>query len=94
MQVQKVSNQNNYSPIFGMNFKLSKQTIEAAERSTKLTYDEMINLPLSECEKLMVERGTLKKPGKLKTWISKKYRELGEKFGLIEKQYNVYTDID
>lgn len=92
MQVQSISNQNHYYQSFGgMNFKLSKQTIKAVERSTKLTYDEMRNLSLTECEKLMAERGTLKKSGKFKTWISEKYRALGEKFGLIEKRYNIYT---
>lgn len=95
MQVQRISNQNNYYPSFdGMNFKLSKQMIAAVERTTKLTNDEMTNLSLTECEKLMAERGTLKKPNKLKAWISEKYRELGEKFGLLEKEYNIYTDID
>ncbi len=94
MQVQRVSNQNNYSPGFGLKYKLSEQTIKSVERTTKLTNDEMTNLSLTECEKLMAERGTLKKPNKLKTWISEKYRELGEKFGLLEKKYNIYTDID
>jgi len=95
MQIQIRANQNNNYPSFGcMNSKLSKQTIEAVERSTKLTYDEMRTLSLTECEKLMTERGTLKKPGKFKTWISEKYRVFGEKFGLIEKRHNIYTDID
>lgn len=92
MQVQSISN--NYSPNFGMKFELSEQTIKAIEKQTKLTSGEMRNLPSSECEKLMAERGTLKKPSKLKTWISDKYRQLGEKLGLLEKEYNIYTDID
>lgn len=94
MPLQVVSNQNSYSPNFGMKFKLLEQTIKTSEKYTKLTYNEMKNLSLTECEKLMTERGTLKKTSKLKTWLSEKYRKLGEKFGLIEKQYNIYTDID
>lgn len=94
MQVQRISNQNNYSPIFGMKFKLSEQSLKSIENSTKLTYDEMINLSLTECNKLMTERGALKKPSKFKTWIADKYRKIGEYFGLIQKHYNIYTDVD
>lgn len=94
MQVQRVANQNNHPPIFGMNFKVSKQTIEAAERSTKVTYEEMKTLSLSELEELMIKRGSFKKPSKLKTWLANQYRKLGEALGLLEKQYDIYTDID
>lgn len=94
MQIQRVSNKNNYHPNFGLNFNSSEKTIEAIERSTKLTRDEMRKLSLTDCEKLMTERGTLKKPSKFKTWIAEKYKKFGEKFGLLEKQYNIYTDID
>ena len=79
---------------FGMNFKLSKETINALEVSTGLTYEEMTTLPMDVTIKLMKQRGTLKEPSKIKLWFAQKYKELGEKFGLLEKQINIYTDID
>ncbi len=94
MRVQDVSSKNNYSPNFGFKFRLSKETINVIERSTKLNYDELRNLPIAEAEKLMIERGSLKKPSKLKVWLSDKYRKLGEFLGLLEKRYNIYTDVD
>lgn len=77
-----------------MNFKLSKEAIKAAEQSTGLTYEEMTRLPLSESAKLMKERGTLKEPNKLWTWLQGKYKKFGEKTGLLKKEYSFYTDID
>ena len=76
------------------NFKLSKETIRNIERSTGLTYKELSTLPFDEASKLMKERGTLKEPSKLKTFASKTYRAIGEKLGFLEKQYNIYTDVD
>lgn len=77
-----------------MNFKLSPETIKAVEASTGLTHKEMTTLSLSETEKLMRERGKLRKPNKFKAWVADKYRKFGEHFGLLEKKYNIYTDID
>ena len=98
MQIQSINGQHNQS--FGHNvkepftYRLSKEAIKAAEESTGLTYEEMTRLPFSETRKLMIERGTLKEPSKIKLWISKKYKEIGEKLGLLQKHYNIYTDID
>ena len=61
MQVQNVSSPYNSSANFGMKFKLSEQSIKNIEKSTKLTYNEMKNLSSAESEKLMIERGRLKK---------------------------------
>lgn len=88
MQIQKCS------PSFGNRFKLSTETIKAAEKSTGLTYSEMTNSSLDECTKLMFERGTLKKTSKFKTWLADKYQKLGEALGLLEKKHYIYTDID
>ena len=98
MQIQAINRQHNQS--FGHNvkepftYKLSKETIKAIESSTGLTYQEMTGLPIAESTKLMRERGTLKEPSKIKLWIAKKYKDIGEKFGLLQKHYNTYTDID
>ena len=54
----------------------------------------MTKLPLSESTKLMKERGTLKEPNKLWTWMQDKYKKIGEKTGLLKKEYHFYTDID
>jgi len=42
----------------------------------------------------MKESGELKEPNKSKLWLSEKYKKLGEKLGLLEKQINIYTDVD
>ena len=44
---------NKYNLNFGIKFKLSPETIRAAETSTGLTYEEMTRLPLSETTKLI-----------------------------------------
>ncbi len=98
MQVQSINSPHN--PNFGNNikknftFKLSRETINAIESSTRLTYEEITHLSQDECLKLMKERGALKEPSKLKMWFAKKYKEFGERYGLLEKHYNFYTDID
>ena len=73
MQISPINNQNR--PTFGMNYKLSEKTIKAIEKSTGLTYDEMTRLPLDESVKLMKERGTIKEPNKLWTWMQEKYKK-------------------
>ena len=92
MQVYPIHTQ--YNNTFGNTFKLSKETIKTIETSTGLTYEEMTRLPFSETRKLMLERGTLKEPSKIKLWLADKYKKIGERLGLLEKHYNIYTDID
>ncbi len=92
MQVLPINHQRVQS--FGMNFKLSKESINSLEVSTGLTYEEMTTLPLDITTNLMKQRGTLKEPSKIKLWLAHKYKCLGEKLGLLEKQINVFTDVD
>lgn len=94
MQVQRINNKNNFTPNFGSKFQLSKETIKIIEASTGLTQEEMVSLPLYETEKLMRQRGKLKENNKFKTWVADKYRQIGEALGLLEKKYDIYTDID
>ena len=54
----------------------------------------MSRLSIGEAEKLMKERGSLKEPSKLKRWLADKYKQFGERTGLLKRQYNIYTDID
>lgn len=93
MQITPI-NQNNKNQSFGMKFKLSKETVKSIEKSTGLTYKEMTELPLDKCENLMKERGRLKEPNKLWTWLQDKYKNFGERTGLLKKEYKFYTDID
>ena len=79
---------------FKMRFKLSDETLQAISTSTRLSVEELHRLPMDEATKLMKERGSLKEPGKIKQWLSEKYRIFGEKTGLLKKQYNIYTDVD
>lgn len=90
MLVQPVNS--NYNQAFCMKYKLSKDTVKAIESTTGLSYKEMTELPFDKCTQLMKERGKLKEPSKLKIWLSNKYKEFGEKFGLLEKHYNFYTE--
>ena len=91
MRISPIS-QNNNKPSFGIKFKLSEGAIKAAEESTGLTYEEMTRLPLDECSKLMKERGTLKEPSKLFLWLQEKYKNFGEKTGLLKKEYHFYHE--
>jgi len=90
MRISSINNQ--YQQNFGINYKLSKETIKAVESSTGLSYEEMTRLSLEDSAKLMKERGKIKEPSKLNLWLRDKYREIGEKFGLLEKQYYIYTE--
>ena len=92
MLIQPVNNK--YNQNFGIKFKLSPETIKASAASTGLTYEEMTRLPLTETVKLIEQRGTLKRPSKIKLWLADKYRGIGERLGLLEKHYNIYTDVD
>lgn len=83
MQVQRIQN-NNYAPKFGIKFKLTDELIKALETTSNLSYEELQRMPLFDVEN----------PSKLKGWIANQYRKIGESLGFIEKQYNIYTDID
>ena len=52
-----------------------------------------VKLANDEAKNLMKQRGTLKKPSKIKQWFVNQYKQLGEKLGFLEKQHNIYTDI-
>ena len=92
MLVQPVNNK--YNQNFGIKFELSRGTIRAVKKSTGLTYEEMTHLSLAEAAKLMEQRGTLKRPSKIKQRLADKFRKIGERLGLLEKHDNIYTDID
>ena len=92
MKILSINQTNNTN--FKMNFHLSEGTLKAISASTRLTVEELHSLPLDEAAKLMKERGSLKEPSKLKQWFAAKYKEFGEKTGLLEKQCNIYTDVD
>lgn len=77
-----------------MNYRLSKDAVKAIEKSTGLSYKEITQLPADECVRLMKERGKLKEPSKFKLWLAEKYKNFGEKLGLLEKQNNIYIDVD
>ena len=75
-------------------YQLSEQTIKNIEKSTKCSINELRTLSLDETKKLMSERGAIKKPNKIKQWFADKYKEFGEKLGLLKKDYNFYTHVD
>ena len=77
-----------------INFQLSKETIKHIEKSTKCSINELRTLPIDETKKLMLERGAMKKPSKINQWFAGKYKSIGEKLGLLKKEYNFYTHID
>ena len=83
-----------YNTPFKMEFKLSEKTLDYISKSTKLTVQELHNLPLDEASKIMRERGAIKEPSKFKQWLSEKYRQFGERNGLLKKYINIYTDVD
>lgn len=92
MKIQSVNNSNNTN--FGMSFRLSGKTMDYISKTTKLSVDELYKLPISEAVKLMKDRGSIKEPSKLKQWFANKYKEFGEKHGLLKKHINLYTHID
>lgn len=89
MKIQNINNSNNSK--FGTKFRLSEKTLKCISESTKLSVDELHNLPLDEASKLMKERGALKEPSKLWTWMCKKYKNFGEQTGLLKKPRVIYT---
>ena len=86
MKINKINDIN-----FGMRFKLSDETLRLISESTKLSVDELHNLPMAESERLMKERGSLKEPNKFKEWLISLYKSFGEKTGLLKKQRVIYT---
>ena len=89
MKIQNINNSNNSN--FGTKFKLSNRTLELISKETKLSVDELSRLPMDEAEKLMKERGSIKEPSKLLCWLSAKYKNFGEKTGLLKKPRVIYT---
>ncbi len=89
MKIQKIDNTN-----FGTLFKLSNATLNAISRTTKLSEDELHRLPMAEAIQLMKDRAVIKEPSKFKLWLAEKYKQFGERNGLLKKQYSIYTDVD
>lgn len=89
MKIQNISNLNN--PNFGSRYRLSDETLKRISKETKLSVEELHNLPLDEAEKLMKVRGTFKKPSKLWTWMCEKYKNFGEETGLLKKHRVIDT---
>lgn len=75
-------------------FQLSKLTVKNIEKSTRCSINELRTLPLNEAKELMLERGAMKKPNVIKQWLADKYKTIGEKLGLLKKDYNFYTHVD
>ena len=90
MKLMKINN-TNINTCFGMNFKLSDETLSLISESTKLSVDELRSLPIDDAQKLMKERGAIKEPNKFVIWLSDCYRKLGENLGLLKKQRKIYT---
>ena len=77
-----------------INFQFSKETIKNIEKSTRCSIKELRNLSIDETQKLMQERGAVKKPNKIKRWFADNYKQFGERLGLLKKEYNFYTHVD
>ena len=75
-------------------FCLSKETIRHLEKNTRCSINELSTLTLDETNNLMLKRGAIKKPSKIKQWFADKYKKFGEIVGLLKKDYNFYTHID
>ena len=67
-------------------FQLSKETIKQVEKNTRCSIEELRTLPFNETKELMIKRGALKKPNKIKQWFSDKCKATGGNLGLLEKQ--------
>lgn len=75
-------------------FQLSKETIRHIEKSTKCSINELRTLSFDDTKIIFEKRGAIKKPNKIKQWFADKYKQLGEKLGLLKKEYNFYTHVD
>ena len=80
--------------IQSLNFRLSQVTVKHIEKSTRCSIEELRTCSIFETKELMIKRGAMKESCKIKEWFSDKYKEFGEKFGLLRKEYNIYTDVD
>ena len=80
--------------IQSLNFRLSQVTVKHIEKSTRCSIQEIRNNSMADVESLMIKRGAIKESCKIKEWLSDKYKEFGEKLGLLKKEYNIYTDVD
>ncbi len=78
----------------GLNIKLKPQTIESVSKSTGVSKQELMNESLDNLLTKAKERGRLKKTKPFKKFLSDVYKKLGEKFGLLKKEPNIYTDAD
>ena len=74
--------------------RLEPQTLKHISKSTRLSKEELYSLTIRSAYNKMVERGAIKKPNPIKVFFKKIYKNLGERFGLLEKQHNIYTHID
>lgn len=77
-----------------VNYRLSDETVKYLEKSTRCSIAELRTCTTDEINELMIKRGAMKKPNKIKQWLSDKYRELGEKLGLLNKEHYFYTHVD
>ena len=77
-----------------VSFRLSDKTIKMVSESTKLTTKELMFTSFTESEKLMIERGSLKKTNPIIENFKKWYITIGEKLGFIEKRYYSFFDGD
>ena len=77
-----------------LKFQLSAQTVKHLEKSTRCSIEELRTCSIFETKELMIKRGAMKEPCKIKEWFSDKYKEFCEKLGLLKKEYNIYTDAD
>ena len=70
--------------IQSIKFQLSKETIKHIENSTRCSIEELRTLSLAETKDLMIKRGAMKKPNRVKQLFANKYQTIGEKLGLLE----------
>ena len=75
-------------------YRLSNETLQIISKKVKLTPDEMKCTPLSELDKVLLERGVIKKKNPVIESLKKCYIAIGEKFKFIEKRYYSFFDGD
>lgn len=64
-----------------LKFQLSNETIKHIENTTRCSIEELRATPIDEIKVLMIKRGAIKKPNKIKQWFANKYQTIGEKLG-------------
>lgn len=75
-------------------FHLKPETLEHISKTTRLTKEELYTLSREDAYSRMLERGAIKKPNPIKIFLKNIYKNIGEKLGLLDKKYNIYTHID